>query len=105
MPRRKTEFKIGEVRIRRTLPKTNLFQGDRVRFSKSYITSMEILGTLNGPDMTNNIQKDRVGTIVSDTLHPLAAFIRVHWDGKKTADTKDRYMPDELELVEDDVPD
>jgi hypothetical protein len=86
------------------VPTTNLFRGDRVRLSQSYITSQEIVSAgiatrNNGP----HTLKDKIGTIVSDTCRPDNHYIHVHWDGNKGYDRKYGYMPCDLVLVEEDV--
>ena len=45
--------------------------------------------------------KDRVGTIVCDTLNPQNKYIRVHWDGNEKSNGKDVCMPDDLILYEE----
>jgi hypothetical protein len=79
-----------------TIPTTNLFKGDRVKLSKTYIASQEIMGTGNMDKCRN-----RIGTIVSDTLKPQNHYIKVHWDGNIKANGKDVYMPDDLILYEE----
>ncbi len=86
------------------VPKTNLFRGDRVKLSQSYINTQEILSEgiatrNNGP----HTLKDKIGTIVSDTCRHDNEYIHVHWDGNATYDRKYGYMPVDLVLYEEDV--
>jgi hypothetical protein len=80
----------------RRLPPTNLFKQDRVRLSKTYLVMMELLG--HGVSETT---RNRFGVIISDTLSKQAEYITVLWDGNTVPNRKDVYMPDDLELVED----
>ena len=87
------------------IPKTNLFRGDRVKFSKSYINGQRFVesnrkdGTGGGTMLKKNYL--RIGIIVNDTLDPKQDTIRVKWDGNSNAHRRDEYMPVDLELVED----
>lgn len=87
------------------IPKTNLFKGDRVRLSKRFIASMEIMRSAT-PGRRElaifEVNKGRLGTIVNDTLDPDEEFIRVHWDGNKCSNYhQDSYTPEDLVLVEE----
>jgi hypothetical protein len=86
------------------VPKTNLFKGDRVKLSQSYINSQEIISEgiaqrNNGPHTLHL----KIGTIVSDTLRHDNEYIHVIWDGNQKYDRKYGYMPCDLVLVEDDI--
>jgi hypothetical protein len=86
------------------IPKTNLFKGDRVRLSQSYINSQEIIA--EGVAERNNgcfTLKDKIGTIVSDTRRKDHEYIHVIWDGNAKYDRKYGYMPCDLVLVEEDI--
>jgi hypothetical protein len=80
----------------RQLPPTNLFKGDRVRLSKTFLVMMELLG--------HSVQegvRDRTGTIISDTLSKQVEYITVLWDGNTVPNRKDVFMPDDLILYEE----
>lgn len=88
------------------IPKTNLFQGDRVRLSQTYINGQKFLVTKSaghghGGAAIFTKSVERVGTIVNDTLDPKQHAIKVCWDGNSEAHRKDEYMPCDLDLVEE----
>ena len=74
------------------VPKTNLFKGDRVKFSQSYLRSQ--------PGLPRR-SRERVGTIVNDTLSVRAEYIKVCWDGNADAHRKDYFLPNDLVLYEE----
>lgn len=78
------------------LPPTNLFKQDRVRLSKTYMVMMELLG-----HSVSENTRNRLGVIISDTLSKQVEYITVLWDGNTVPNRKDVYMPDDLELVEE----
>jgi hypothetical protein len=80
----------------RPLPPTNLFKQDRVRLSKRYKVMMDLLGH----GVSENVRA-RFGTIISDTLSKQVEYITVLWDGNTVPNRKDVYMPDDLELFEE----
>jgi hypothetical protein len=84
-----------------TVPKTNLWRGDRVKLSRTYINSMQIRMEADEFAKTVARYRSRIGTIITDTLNPQANSIRVHWDGNAKANQKDTFMPDELTLYEE----
>jgi hypothetical protein len=74
------------------IPKTNLFKGDRVRLSRSYVN--------HRPNIANR-SISRIGTIVNDTLCSRQHSIKVHWDGNAKAGRYDDYAPQDLVLFEE----
>lgn len=77
------------------IPKTNLFKGDVVQYSKSYINTQQVVGRLGFAK-----HKDRIGVIETDTLKPTNHNIKVRWKGNRKANACDLYMPDDLVLYE-----
>lgn len=83
------------------VPKTNLFKDDRVTLSPQYFVRQKILNK-HAP---TGKWRDRVGTIVSDTLDPSYDAITVWWDGcLKPECRRDRgFSPDDLVIIEEEA--